>query len=289
MCKIEGCQLPNFHHNPLVSPVIKFHGRVLKTFDALPENGKVIAVAKRVAIVVVSPLAYLVLGLTALLGLALDRYFVKGHKKSEDVDGLEEEEVIQDDDPVPLLGNNKFFNVFEGRAAFDQIPELEGWDGTLDVTQMTASLMKSEGENKVYVLFRILVPSIDIETRLPNGRTRLEMGVLHWNTQSETIEGIYGTESQVVLCVGNAVDSGSMLEDVIFDRVKRLMNGEYVGYAKRYPRVALMKPDNHDEFRPDDAYLSGEDLESYMDQDTLYYEVAQGNVGGLNKIHLVEP
>lgn len=51
-----------------MTPLCKFHGHIIKTFSALPPNRKCLEVAKRIALVIVSPLAYLVLGLIGLLG-----------------------------------------------------------------------------------------------------------------------------------------------------------------------------------------------------------------------------
>lgn len=52
----------------LVKPLIYFHGHLVKTFSALPQKGAVLEVAKRIVFVIVAPLAYLVLGLLALVG-----------------------------------------------------------------------------------------------------------------------------------------------------------------------------------------------------------------------------
>lgn len=286
MCKIEGCQLPNNHYNPLVFPFISYHGRVLRTFDSLPEKGKVFEVAKRVGFVVVAPLAYLVLGLTALVGLTLDRFFVKGHQKSEDVDDIEEEP-IREHEPDPLQGIDKLYELFGGREEFERIPVLEGWDGTLDANLMTSTIMRYDHPNSTYIFFLINKPVIDVETGQPGGRTRDAMDCLQWFKHSESIKVVYRNNSQIVFNASDNVASGSMLEDVIFDRIKRLMNGEFVGYAKMYSRIVLKKPENHDDFRPDDAYLEGEDLERFMDENTVYYEVAEGAGGNLNAIQLV--
>jgi hypothetical protein len=61
--------------NPLIKPLIKFHGKIASSFDCLPSQGKTLEIAKRVVIIVISPFAYLTLGLLALAGIAANSVF----------------------------------------------------------------------------------------------------------------------------------------------------------------------------------------------------------------------
>ncbi|HEX2583391.1 MAG TPA: hypothetical protein VHL30_04670 [Chlamydiales bacterium] len=63
---------PIYSTNPLVNPIINFHSKISSSFDNLPSQGKILEIAKRVALIAISPLAYLALGLLALAGLAFN-------------------------------------------------------------------------------------------------------------------------------------------------------------------------------------------------------------------------
>src|ERR1700733_2698814 len=67
---VQSLEKNPYIQNPLIAPIIHFHGKVVSTFNDLPQNGKVLEVAMRIVILVVSPFAYLVLGISALIGLA---------------------------------------------------------------------------------------------------------------------------------------------------------------------------------------------------------------------------
>ena len=67
---VQSIEKNPYIQNPLIAPIIHFHGRIVSTFDDLPENGKVVEIAIRIAALVISPLAYLALGILALIGLA---------------------------------------------------------------------------------------------------------------------------------------------------------------------------------------------------------------------------
>ena len=72
---VQSVEKNPYIQNPLIAPIIHFHSRAISTFDDLPENGKVVEIAMRIAILVVSPLAYLALGILALVGLACHSLF----------------------------------------------------------------------------------------------------------------------------------------------------------------------------------------------------------------------
>lgn len=54
--------------HPSLKPLAKFHGRIVKTFSELPENGKVLEIAKRVLLVALSPFAYPALAFVGIVG-----------------------------------------------------------------------------------------------------------------------------------------------------------------------------------------------------------------------------
>lgn len=274
MCRIEGCDLPNYHYNPLISPLASFHGRLVKTFDTLPENKKVVEVAKRIVVCVAAPLAYLVLGLTALIGLALDGIFVKSHSIREDVQDAGR---VSEQRPQPPRGFDQFMAAFGGRDAFERIDVLTEWDGTISPEFMTSPIMRHDHPDKVFVLFHLTKPQLTRD-QIPMGRVHY-VDVLVWNKHTESLEGAMTDVNDLDLAANGSVAPGSLLEDVIYDRVRRLVTGQYVGYAKRYQGVILLKPENKDEYRPNDAYLEREMLDRFMDENTLRYEVAQ-EVGG---------
>lgn len=262
----------------------------MRTFDALPERGKIAEIAKRVALVAIAPLAYLVLGFIALMGIALDRFFVKNHSAvSENVEEAEGAQHAPEQQPEPVQGYQKFLSIFGGREAFERIPQLAEWDGRPRLEIMTAPIMWHDHPQNIYVLFHVRRPVLDRNTELPNGRVRRSVEFLVFNKLAQVIAGGYEIGSDLMLNIPDPVEPGSPLEDIIYDRVRRLANGEYVGYTKKYPGVALMKPANKDDFRPDDAYLTGEDLESYMDEPTLFYEVAEEVERNRNCIRLSNP
>ena len=66
---VQSIEERPYIQNPLIAPIIHFHSRAISTFDDLPENGKVVEIATRIATLVISPLAYPALGILALIGL----------------------------------------------------------------------------------------------------------------------------------------------------------------------------------------------------------------------------
>jgi len=133
--------------------------------------------------------------------------------------------------------------------------------------------MRHDHPDKVFVLFHLTKPQLTRD-EIPMGRERY-LDVLVWNKHTESLEGAQTDGDNLDLAATGSVAQGSLLEDVIYDRVRRLVTGQYVGYAKRYQGVLLLKPENKDDYRPNDAYLAGERLERFMDENTLRYEVAK--------------
>ena len=79
-CKVEGCNLTKYHYNPLITPLVKFHGKIVQTFDSLPKKAQVAEIAKRILRVIVAPFAYLALGPAALVGIAFNASWQKSHE-----------------------------------------------------------------------------------------------------------------------------------------------------------------------------------------------------------------
>ena len=46
-----------------------------------------------------------------------------------------------------------------------------------------------------------------------------------------------------------------------------------MGLLHHYPRIGNDKPEDKNVYRPTNAYLTGEDLEAFMDEDCLFYEL----------------
>jgi hypothetical protein len=61
-------QATNSNHYTSKELLYKFHGRIVKSFHTLPQEGKLREVVKRVVLVAISPLVYVTLTLTHLLG-----------------------------------------------------------------------------------------------------------------------------------------------------------------------------------------------------------------------------
>lgn len=76
---VEGCNRSNYHYNPLVSPLLNFHGTIVKLGSQLPEEGKAAEVAKRIGFIVVSPFAYIALAFVCLAGLILNEIWEMRH------------------------------------------------------------------------------------------------------------------------------------------------------------------------------------------------------------------
>lgn len=54
--------------HPLTTPLVEYHGLIVKTFSPLPSEGKLLEMVKRILLVVIAPFAYLVLALIAGIG-----------------------------------------------------------------------------------------------------------------------------------------------------------------------------------------------------------------------------
>jgi hypothetical protein len=80
MCnRVDGnsFQTVEYFEHPSVTPLLNFHGHIVKTFSALPQKGKAIEVAKRISLAIASPFTYLILAFIALIGYPYARTFTK--------------------------------------------------------------------------------------------------------------------------------------------------------------------------------------------------------------------
>jgi hypothetical protein len=266
-CKVEGCNNPsNYHYNPLISPLMELQGRIAKTFDQLPEEGKVTEVAKRIGYIAAAPFIYLGLALVALAGLILNGIWESKHIseikkiKDETIEGLPCPEMIK-----ALGGAEKVRN----------LPKID-WNGFLDPKLMTHPVMQGKHGGAPYFLFKYLKRDLETEEyigALIQPYYKAQMEYIGWDNESGVWKGVYAEESELNLRVSSAkILKGSLGEKHMVDRVSRLMRGEPVGRLKRYSKTMIIKPENKNDYRPNDSYLKGEELEEYMDLETLFYE-----------------
>ena len=77
-----------FHAYMQTTTLHSFHCKLGKTFDPLPNDRTVLEVAKRIALAVIAPFAYLVLGITALLGYLASRNNQSGNTPPNNLPSL---------------------------------------------------------------------------------------------------------------------------------------------------------------------------------------------------------
>lgn len=256
----------SYTEHALITPLIRFHGRIVRTFDELPQNGKIIEVIKRVIIVIASPFAYLVLGITAFIG-AIQVKCCKVTTENNEIDIPQTANPIR---PQDLSGLNGLYQALGGRTAFNAIPTIRNFDGQLNIEEYTTPIMKGfHGEDKVFLIFCYL-------KRIPHLENQFEVQAeyIDWNPVLEKWSGFCQGEPQLNFNASNGIAKGSLLEKMLFDRIKRLKNRRPMGLLQHYPQIGNEKPEDKDIYRPHDAYLEGDDLEEFLDEDCLYYEAS---------------
>lgn len=256
----------SYAEHALITPLIRFHGRIVRTFDELPQNGKLIELIKRVMIAITCPVVYLVLGITAFVGVV--------HAKCCKVTTTNNEIEIQGTaTPINtrnLSGLKGLYQALGGRTAFNAIPTIRNFDGQLNIEEYTSPIMKGfHGEDKVFLIFCYL-------KRIPHLENQFEVQAeyIDWNPISEKWSGFCQGDPQLNFDAANGIAKGTLLEKMLFDRIKRLKNRQPMGILRHYPQIGNEKPEDKDIFRPHDAYLQGDDLEDFLDEDCLYYEVS---------------
>ncbi len=132
-CKVEGCHQPIYHHNPLVSPLLSFHGMVINLGSELPSVGKAAEIVKRIAVAVASPFAYLALAFVALAGLMLDGIWEHRHVSQGGVSkqgekalaGIASEQAVSGKAsqlPLGAFGKNEWEKTFP--VTIEEVPPL---------------------------------------------------------------------------------------------------------------------------------------------------------------------
>lgn len=255
------------HEHKLISPLINYHGRILKTFQELPKEGRLQEIIKRICYVIAAPFCYLILSLTALLGWIHDKTFSTNLSQSED----DEFEVIADEriffQPAHRSGLEGLYHAVGGRRVYEAIPVIETFDGQLNIDEYTTPILKgSHGDGKIFVIFCYL-------KSVPHGDDQLDVQAeyIGWNPNLETWSGFCHGDPQ--LNFGAHIVKGTLLEQMLFDRIKRLRSQQPLGLLQHYPNIGNEKPEDKNLYRPDDSYLTGGDLEAFMDEDCLLYEV----------------
>lgn len=263
-CSISGCKEHNFHYNPLIEPLIKFHGKVIRTFDTLPKNGKVLEVVKRIAQVVAAPFAYLGLSMTALVGLCCNRHWKSTHSKkiaeiksakaktkAEEearVKAAEEEQRKAAEEArrrleltekirretVEGLDNPRFIQAMGGAEAVRAIPHIDrSWDGDPDMKWMTAPVMKYIKNDVTYFMFALYYLHPDPALKYFNKG----VAILSWNNQDKYWQcpSPQGVPHDLLITPthDSRVVLGSQEETKMIERIDHLISQEPVGFFVR--------------------------------------------------------
>lgn len=143
------------------------------------------------------------------------------------------------------------------------IPIIENWNGEITVDDLKAPVMiGSHRDGTPFLLFCYTTS----KSRAPTGEYlgRKEGG---WG-------GAYCYPSELNLRSPNVIKDGTLEEKFMLDRITRLMNKRAMGTLERYEGSLASKPSkDKNSFRPNNAYLEGDELDAYMDLDTLFYEI----------------
>lgn len=160
-------------------------------------------------------------------------------------------------------------NALGGKEAVLALPELKDWKGDLNVSHMTAPIMKGTFKNgSPFLLFSFLQFDPDQQ----KFTTKAEYLGLKGNSWDLTPNG----NDQMSLKM-NQERSPLMLhsreEYYMCDRIRRVVKGEPVGLLTIYPNNRYEKPANIEEMElPENAYLEGDALKEYMRFKNFYYE-----------------
>ena len=108
---INPSQLTN---SPFTKPLVLFHGKILHSFDRLPNNGKLVEIIKRVILIIAAPFLHLVLGCTALLSYGIHYVFRQRSVKPQDTrNSLTSNTAISS-------GPSGLYRTFRERSAFER-------------------------------------------------------------------------------------------------------------------------------------------------------------------------
>lgn len=161
-----------------------------------------------------------------------------------------------------------------GKENFLKVPELKNWNKDYYSKSINAPVMRGVIDGEPFILF-----SYDYEV---NKATKHGRECLRWAKNTQSWQRASFSDSQLSLDLNKNPDikANSKAETFMLDRIKRLVNGGYVGILDNYsdktgrPIFSLPKISDLDSLRPKDAYLKGQDLEDYMELDTVVYEKA---------------
>ncbi len=148
------------------------------------------------------------------------------------------------------------------------LPRQNCWNGRIDTKDLTASIAVGSylmnGREYPYLLFCYCKFS---------DRTGKYHVTGDWLGRTENGWcAPYAYPSELNLRSANTVTDGSPEAGHMLDKIKRLVNREAIGKVERYRDVLLVKPEERDEWRPENARLEGEALDQFMDLDTIFYE-----------------
>jgi hypothetical protein len=289
-CKIEGCQLPKNHFNPLIAPFTRWHGKVVKSFEAFPKKAIAKEIAKRIAILVAAPFAYLALGILALAGLLSHSDYKRNHRielKSAKLKKQDEME-LQKKKIEESQGLKGMINALGGIQNIRELHPPADWKGTFELKELSSPVMSYYHQQNPCFIITYLKPQKTVEDNFQFKKegTTLCSDIILWDRKNEEWKllndgelGYHPSKSFIA--------KGSAHEKFMLDRIGRLIKGEPVGMLQNYPGMGLFIPEDKSSYKPADSYLKGEDLVAYMKIPTKYYEVEP--LSGTTDLFLYDP
>lgn len=142
--------------NPLISPLIQYNNKIVSTFNELPANGKVFEVAIRIVALVVAPLAYLALSVSALIGIALHSRLTEGNvTKPDPFQNINENKVtisnlsanVPQDSTLPMGDKNVTNESLEEIIAKEDLEEMVAKEG-IDLNKFIEMYKGKDGWGK---------------------------------------------------------------------------------------------------------------------------------------------
>jgi hypothetical protein len=150
-----------------------------------------------------------------------------------------------------------------GIDAVLNLPVLEGWNGDIKLEDLSAPVMRGFSKGgKPFLLFSYLKCVPDTVWRVDG--EYLGRGEKGW-------KGVRDTD-QFSLGGPNFIQDGTAEAKYMLDKIKRAMKGEAVGLVQQYKGIWINKPEDVESFRPDNAYLEGDELTAFMKLSPFHYE-----------------
>lgn len=215
VCKIDACNRPIYHHNPLIDPLLNFHGKIINLLCELPKEGIALEVAIRIGYVVVSPFAYLALSFTALAGLILSRIWKRRHPTLSNQTG---KSLTQIDEEI-----KKPETVSMKTEKTVQLPQVifgkSEWEKTFPITIQEEPLLPSNIEE-----------ILETEDPFEPGKKLKETCILFWRPNEVILHGESG-DSELLLnfngveeLAKNAINPDQRTKYITFDKLRENMN-----------------------------------------------------------------